>query len=221
MIHVFLLVLISFTLVSSANAQSREAVVAFPTVGRVTVEARFTPSLPKENEALQRPVLIFRSPEGRELQRVEFAVGDNWHSELNFTVVQLPEFTDPLIIAVAVEPGGSDHHYESTVIGVVDGKIQDLLKEHPRSNVQGAFCLGRFGRNRKPGILSLNFIWKTGVHYQAHRYRCILYGWTGRTFDKAKVLETKSAHETWQDAASELGFHCRNDFVGLLLPEVR
>jgi hypothetical protein len=212
------------TLVQTVAPVAVKRIVAnFPEVGSVAVEAQFTRELPWDHPSavIAPPSLTFRSAGGRELKRIQFGSEEEYYTELNFVVINLPRIATPLVVAVAVKPGGSDHLFQSAILGSVDGNIRDLLPDHPTTNIQGAFCLGRFGKNSRPGVLALNFIWENGAHYSAHRYQCTFYEWTGTAFQKRSVLETNRAYESWQDAAKELGFECRWDFKGALLPNAR
>jgi hypothetical protein len=209
------------TIGAHQNVQAKVSTVNFPSLGNVTIEARYTPILPEGDQPLQSPVLIFRDQRGLELERVTFGLGKDWHSALNFEPVRLPGIKDPLIIAVAVQPGGSDAQFESTVVGVVRGELRDLIDEHPTSNVQGALTIDGPDKDGKWALVSFNFIWDSGIHYQAHPYQCTVYTWTGIGFKIEKRLKTKVAHDTWLGAARELGLSCKKDYVEELLPEYR
>jgi len=211
---------------STNEVMPRRTIIEFPELGAVVVESHFTPSFDYPDDPktfIKRPYLTCSSPTGHELCRIQFLESaDDWEKRpLNFAVVHLPQHPTPFIVVVAVQPGGSDHDFESTVVGVVKGMLCDLIPEHPHSNVQGAFCVGKFGKDHRLGALSLNFIWEDGVHYQSHRYECTVYEWTGAEFRKKTVIETRLAYESWKDAAKELGFRCETDFGELLLPEYR
>jgi hypothetical protein len=96
-----------------------------------------------------------------------------------------------------------------------------LLSDHPTTNIQGAFCLGQFGKHANPGVLALNFILENGSHYGTHRYQGTFSEWTRTLFQEQSVFETKRAYVSWQDAAKELGFNCKWDFIKALLPKQR
>lgn len=217
----------SFTLLLAlvqmpAPAALKQATADFPKVGHVVIEAQFTKELPWDPSAdIKPPLLTFRSTEGQVLKRIQFGAEKGFYTDLNFVVENLPQISTPLLVAVAVRPGGSDNLFESTIVGSINGELRDLLPDHPTTNIEGAFCLGRFGRHSNLGVLVLNFIWENRPHYVAHRYQGTLYEWTGTVFQKQAVLETKQAYVFWQSAAKELGFNCKWDFIKALLPRAR
>jgi hypothetical protein len=206
-----------------APAAVKHSIATFPEVGTVAIEAQFTRELPWNvpSTVIKPPTLVFRSSAGRELKSIQFGAEDDDFTEINFVVINLNKIATPLVVAVAVRPGGSDHLFQSAIMGSVDGEIRDLLPDHPTTNIQGAFCLGKFGKHLRPGVVVLNFIWENGAHYGAHRYQCTFYEWTGSVFEKRDVLETKLAYESWQHAAKGLGFECKWDFKRALLPNAR
>ena len=208
---------------TAAPVAIKHSVATFPGVGSAAIEAQFTPGLPWDypSAVIKPPTLTFRSNGNSELKRIQFGAEEDDYTELNFVVINLPQIATPLVVAVAVRPGGSDYIFQSAIVGSLDGKIRDFLPDHPTTNIQGALCLGKFGKHSMPGVLVLNFIWENGAHYSAHRYECTFYEWTGAVFEKQSVFETKRAYESWQDAAKELGFECRWDFTRALFPNAR
>jgi len=152
----------------------KHSVATFPEVGSVDIEAQFTREVPWDHSTaiIRPPTLVFRSTGGSELKRLEFGAEDDYYTELNFVVINLPQIAGPLVVAVAVRLGGSDNLFQSAIVGSPNGQIRDLLPDHPTTNIQGAFCLGKFGKHSRPGVLVLNFIWENGAHYSAHRYQC-------------------------------------------------
>src|SRR5262249_33289081 len=61
---------------------------------------------------------------------------------LRFRVVRSKGFDSPLILAVAVSPGGSDNGFWGVVAGEVDGKLKVLTPGILSIPVQGGFYIG-------------------------------------------------------------------------------
>ncbi|MGA3286129.1 MAG: hypothetical protein ABSD46_01740 [Bacteroidota bacterium] len=168
-----------------------------------------------------KPILVFRSSNRKELHRVEFNSVEKWRSDVRFKVIKLPEFADSVLVAVAVSPGGSDSQYESTVIGILNGKIQDSFHEHLVSHNQGALCIEPLSHSDSTNIILWKELWEDGAHYDPHRYSATVFNWNGLFFKQVKSLETKKKYPVWQDAAKNLGFKSSFDYVGFLIPDFR
>lgn len=115
---------------------------------------------------------------------------------------------DPLILAVAVRPGGSDHGFELTLIGEMGGALR-VLTPRPASHVsiQGGYFVGDLGRGRGYGYASWSFIWEDGAHYDRHRYEVRLYPFDERRggFRRTVTMQSKGKYKTGEDALEELG----------------
>jgi hypothetical protein len=110
-----------------------------------------------------------------------------------------------VIVAVAAQPGGSDVHFEATVISTEAGDPEELI-DHIEMSSQDAFCIGKFAG--EPGVLILSFIWGDESHYQPHRYRATRYAWNGRRFIRKSLRETSKKFASWRPAARALGYRC-------------
>jgi hypothetical protein len=114
-----------------------------------------------------------------------------------FKVVKRKGFPNPLILAVGINYGGSDEDYEGTVIGEVNGKIEELMPEQMSISNQGGISIGNLGNKRGLGAVSWVFFWgNDNGHYGRHRYKIMIYSFNKKTrhFNKTEILETKKKY---------------------------
>jgi hypothetical protein len=190
----------------------QEEVVNFPRLGAVRVRAVEVPG--------RLPRLEFASAKtGRRLLSVAVGTsdpkafvrepGDSLINPLvRFRVLRGTGLTDPLIFAVAVRPGGSDHGFETTLVAEAGGRLKPLaLRPQPINNLQGGVFVGDLGGGRGHGLAVWSFIWEDGPHYGRHRYGVSLYPFDARraTFGSRRRLESKGAHDSGEGALEELG----------------
>ena len=159
--------------VSAAYAEppNKSELVQLPGYGSVNVSA--------EGDNDKIPLhLVFKDAKGGTLADIHF---NPWgdvpyeHDAVRFEVIHVDSIEMPLIAATAIDPGASDGRLESTIIGVVDGKLTDLLSPHGDTNYEGDLCLGTYGLNHAPGIFKINFVWGQGEgHFQPHRFEYAL-----------------------------------------------
>jgi hypothetical protein len=83
---------------------------------------------------------------------------------LRFQVLRPACFGPPLILAVAVVPGGSDHGFWAAVIGEVAGKLAVLTPSELSLQVQGGLSLGHLNKRFGCGLVVWKFIWDDGAH---------------------------------------------------------
>jgi len=108
--------------------------VLFPSSGEVMVAAIAKPG------AL--PHLIFRSPNSAQLLlAANVGGGTEWSSpiddsdpswvanRISFIVLHRPGLPDPLVVALAMSPGGSDCRYRVALFGEVQGHVAELTPE--------------------------------------------------------------------------------------------
>lgn len=127
---------------------------------------------------------------------------------LRFTVQTLKGFHSPVVIAVAMEPGGSDDGWESFAVGLVDGSFAQVTFDHLRTNDDGGFFFGDLGNGIGVGAAQWNFVWgEDESHPPPHRYEIKLYKWNGRRFEWDRVLRTRVQLNCARDAVRALGFH--------------
>jgi|MudIll2142460700_1097286.scaffolds.fasta_scaffold52083_1 hypothetical protein len=204
--------LIVFSFTSLAWANDQWASILIPKIGTVIIRSHIDKS-----PSLSSPFLTIENAEGKMLKRIDFELkGVNalilYPSLLNFKVVYPEKESSPIVVAVASSPGGSDIHFETTLIGFLNGKIVELTPNHIESSSQDALCLENLGAGRPIGLVFFNFLWEE-AHYDPHRYEAILYEWSGTKLDKISVKQTKERQKDWKGAAAELGYHCGEDLI--------
>jgi hypothetical protein len=127
---------------------------------------------------------------------------------VRFRALDVEGLPAPLVLAVAVRPGGSDHGFETTVVGARGAAFRVLTPEPLLTSMQGGVFVGDLGGARGPGAAVWGFIWEDGeVHHASHRYEVKLYPFDARrgVFRRAAVLRSKQKHARGEDALEELG----------------
>lgn len=217
----FAIVLLSLLSIDSSG-QEQEATITTSQLGTIiihTVNGRQPFDVPER----KMPVLVLvQAATGTEISRVEFPGREGTPTELNVTVLRLPGIREPFIVASAVDLGVSDSRHETTILAFVDGKIRDLFPEHLRTNRlpdEGAICLGWFGKQRKLGVLRVNFIWGNDeFHVSPHHYEITQYSWRGSSFEPVRHSVTAGSYRHWRKAIHEKGYDCHINFVAALCP---
>ncbi|MBO0726949.1 MAG: hypothetical protein J2P52_15200 [Blastocatellia bacterium] len=189
----------------------QQTTIRFPEIGLVRVSA-----LEPLNEL---PQIVFTGLKNhKEISTIHLGTSDpdffKPHLEdkytkpfLRFKVLSVKGLPHPLILAVAVAPGGSDTLFESSIIGAVNGEIRVLTQEPLTNNVQGGVYVGYLGRKWGTGAAVWNFLWEDGAHYEPHRYEVELYPFNVKTmsFQKGKVLASRRKYaDRGAGALSEL-----------------
>ena len=189
----------------------QEEVVSFPRAGRVRVRAVEVPRT--------RPRLEFISEKtGRRLLSLSVGASDarayrieSYATPMNplvrFKVLETEGLPGPLVFAVAVKPGGTDHGFETNVIAEAGGRLKLLNASPLTNNIQGGVFVGDLGGGRGPGVAVWNFLWGDEAHYGAHRYEVRLHPFDARTasFRRGRQLRTRGKHANGRDALAELG----------------
>jgi hypothetical protein len=192
---------------------TQEEVVVFPRAGRVrirAVEARNR--LPRlefahagTGRTLRTITLGTSAPETyRPLDEPGISLIDPFVRFMPLNVEGLPA---PLVLAVAVRPGGSDHGFETTLVGANGAGFRVLTPEPLLTPIQGGVFVGDLGGKRGPGVAVWSFIWEdTEAHYTAHRYEVKLYPFDARrgVFRRSTMLRSKGKHQRGEDALEEL-----------------
>lgn len=193
---------------------TQEETVVFPRAGRVkvrAVEARGRrPRLEFLREATGRRLQVFTlgtsAPETyRPLDEPGVSLIDPFVRFMPLNVEGLPA---PLVLAVAVRPGGSDHTFETTVVGAGGAGFRVLTPEPLQTSIQGGVFVGDLGGGRGPGVAVWGFIWGDDeAHYDEHRYQVKLYPFDARRglFRRTASLRSKRKHGSAGDALEELG----------------
>lgn len=202
------------TALASAAASSDDT-VDFPSLGATKLQSQVEQD---------KPMTLSAASDGSEPKQIVqyklLGAGGPAKDYLRFAKITIPGMKDPFVAAIAFEIGGSDCHYEITVIGVSGGRLVDLFESHPSASVQDAFCIERTAKSGKPIALLFNFIWAKGeTHYADHRYKVSVFNWNGPAFELARTITTEQKHATWKAAAKELGFNCERNVIRVLYPD--
>jgi hypothetical protein len=117
-------------------------------------------------------------------------------------------FPSPLVLAVAVRPGGSDHGFESTLVGETNGALRVLTPRPLVNSIQGGVFVGELGKGYGPGMAVWTFVWGDDeAHYDEHVYTVQLYRFDRRSglLRRAASLRSRRKHRAAADALAELG----------------
>ena len=193
----------------------QQELVTIRGVGKVKVTAYEPVEEAKPTTLGGYPSLVFTdAATGKELADVWF----NWEGEatnvqVRFKVIHVKGLPDPLVVGIALTPGGSDSCWEAIPVGAVNGELRELTREMLTTANQGGFFFGDLGNGAGPGAAAWTFIWDEGEsHYQAHQYEMKLYRWDPRRqrFEWHKVLRTSSATYPAKNAPRLLGLRFRD-----------
>ncbi len=191
----------------------QEEIVHFPRAGRVNVRAVEAlgrqPRLEFLSETTARRLQVITlgtsAPETyRPLDEPGVSLIDPF---LRFMPLNVEGFPAPLVLAVAVRPGGSDHGFETTIIAERGAAFRVLTPEPLLTPIQGGVFVGDLGGGRGPGVAVWSFIWGDDeAHYAGHRYEVKLYPFDARrgVFRRATVQRSKQKHRSGEDALEEL-----------------
>jgi hypothetical protein len=193
---------------------TQEETIVFPRAGRVRVRA-------VEARGRQPRLEFVKEATGRTLQVVTLGTSDAESYKpldepgvslidpfVRFMPLNVEGLPAPLVLAVAVRPGGSDHGFETTIVGARGAGFSVLTPEPLQTSIQGGVFVGDLGGRRGPGVAVWGFIWDDGeAHYAAHRYQVKLYPFDARrgVFRRAASLRSRQKHARAEDALEELG----------------
>ena len=195
----------------AAEYVRQEEVVSFPRAGRVRVRAveapRRLPRLEFVSEKTGRRLLSLNvgTSDARAYRIESYATPMN--PLVRIKVLDAAGWPGPLVFAVAVKPGGTDHGFETNIIAEAGGRLKVLNPSPLTNNIQGGVFVGDLGGGRGPGLAVWNFLWDDEAHYAAHRYRVRLLPFDAKTatFGRGRQLRTKGKHASESDALAELG----------------
>ncbi|HTX76698.1 MAG TPA: hypothetical protein VMD29_10880 [Terracidiphilus sp.] len=123
------------------------AKVAFPRIGEVSIKANVKQG--------SNPHLSFRSSRGGLLLDAVVGTGKGWKEsvvelqpdwvmeKLAFVVIHRPGLPDPLVVALAMDPGGSDCAYRAALFGEVSGRLKELTPDLSDHDFRGGDVLSR------------------------------------------------------------------------------
>lgn len=194
----------------------QQAEVEFPGVGKATVRMIETvgsaPTLEIIPQGRKRTPARFVMGRGDDFFVIEDA-NSLLRCQARFKVLNVKGFPDPLIVALAVTPGGSGHGFEMELVGVVGGRFQRLAQKRLQTSNLGGFHVGDLGEGQI-GVAVWDYIWADGeAHYQPHQFSFALYGVNSRSNRLFLLRKQKSAQkygDRGQGAARELRLPVRN-----------
>lgn len=193
---------------------AESVVVNFPALGEVRARAveNFGEPVRLEFVRLERDEVLaaFDAPHSdSDPQGFSPASGESPASPfLRFKVLRVGGLPRPVILSVAVTPGGSDCGFYGTVIGEEHGRLRVLTPEPLDTSILGGIHVGDLGGGRGAGAAVWSFIWDDGEgHYSEHRYEVKLYPFDSRRgrFVEGATLRTRGKHARREEALRELG----------------
>lgn len=193
----------------------QSTIVNFPVGGRVVVQSI--------EEIGKFPQMVFTSERTSEvLHRSSIEDEDKWlipekdssfsQPGLRFLVVRSASFESPIIISVAVAPGGSDNHFYLTLFGEINGKIKRINQTPLLSHIQGGFHLGYLNEKFGYGLAIWNFLWEDGTHYDNHKYEIVIFKLQNGELKEEfrKISKKKYNLDTSFNSLRELGIKARD-----------
>jgi hypothetical protein len=221
---IYLILLIGILLSAPAYGGERvvqSKLVEFPVSGKVLIQAREqfnqNPRILMTSRATGKVLLSRSISEDDDLLKPQT---DDPSSVLNpylrFRVLQSKGFSSPMVLAVAVSTGGSDHGFFGIIIGEVDGKLQVLTGENLVTNVQSGLFLGYLNKRWGYGLVRWKFTWDDGAHYDFHPYEIEIYKLKGGKFQSVhKYISKRKYFGRGFRALRELGIKAVDQRKGI------
>jgi hypothetical protein len=187
---------------------SQEATVRFPQIGNVRVRAH--------EEFKKYLKLEFIDPRSGDdihtsyLGNFDWNWTNNveWNPKLRFKVISVKGLPDPLVVGIAMNPGGSDSGWEAVAVGVVNGQLEQLNYETLQTSNEGGFYFGDLGHGLGLGAAQWDFVWgEDEGHPPPHKYEVKLFKWNGWRFEWEKVFRTGRKYNSAQKALRAYGYH--------------
>ena len=130
---------------------------------------------------------------------------------LRFGVIRAAGLPSPLILAVGVSPGGSDHGFWAVVIGEVSGQLKVLTRKELFTHIQGGYYIGYLNKKFGYGLVAWKFVWDDGAHYDLHPYEVEVFTLRGGRFERRqKYVSRKKYEDNGIGAVRELGINARD-----------
>jgi hypothetical protein len=191
------------------EVSKNEQTLAVSVVGEVKIK-----TYTSNPEPTSPPFITITDASGKLFKRIDFQLtgAGSYPSVAKFKTIKPAKDLNQLIVAVASSPGGSDIHFETTIIGFINGKVSELLSKHIDSSSQDALCMDNKDKNQKLRFIFFHFLWEE-AHYEPHRYEAVSYIWDGNAFNPSDTVQSKNKHKEWKGAASELGYSCSHDLI--------
>jgi hypothetical protein len=130
---------------------------------------------------------------------------------LKFKSFEIKDLPSPLLIALAVQPTGSDEWADVKLVSEKNGKIAELNPEPIKITIQDGFYLGNINKQYGNGLVTWNFQWDA-AHYEPHKYEIKIYQWDSKktSFVLKNKFITKKKYKSGCEALKEHGLPCRN-----------
>lgn len=200
--------------VKGASRVSQERVIGFPEIGNVRVAAR--------EDFGNSPRLTFTDEKsGREILSTYLGRFDCWslsgpeaaslNPRLRFKTIAIEGLPNPLVLGIAICPGGSDSAWEAVAVGVVDGRLEQLTFETMSTSDEGGFFFGNLGHGIGVGAAQWDFVWgEDEGHPPPHKYEVKLLKWDGRRFEWYRVFRTARKFDSPNAALKAYSFHFKD-----------
>jgi len=190
--------------------------VTFPRLGKLIVKARENagkrPEMMFLSEKTNKTIFSETIKDPQNLLLPDPINEGGFGPYLRFIVLRNTGTASPVIMAVAMYPGGSDNGYYLTLFTESGGRIVDLTPKPLLNNIQGGWYFGYLGPTYGYGLAEWAFIWGQGedeIHYSLHRYALYIYGLRDGKLMRTLRRETRHKYHP-QDAYrafAELGIH--------------
>ncbi len=133
------------------------------------------------------------------------------NSFLRFRFFNIKGLPDPILLAVAVSPGGSDVNFEIKIISEKTGKISLLNPKSIFMSIQNGIYLGFINSKYGYGMITWEFQWDA-AHYDPHTYKISIYTWDNKnlTFTLNKEFITQRKFKDGPSALKYYGLPYRN-----------
>jgi len=190
---------------------AQREVVRMPGVGLVRVTAY---------EGDEETLLVFEdAATGEKLESFTTASGSHGPT-LRFTLVHADGLPDPMVVGLAVSPGGSDSDWGATAFAAVGGELRRVTGfEALRAGDRGGFYFGDLGGGLGPGAAVWNDVWDLDYegHPSPHRYEVKLYKWSRarKRFEWHRVFRTRGKFDSGEAALSSVGLYFTDVRLGV------
>jgi hypothetical protein len=164
------------------------------------------------------PLLFFVTLDRKVIQTIKFNEDIKAFDEfaytncfLKFKAFEIKGFISPLLVALAVQPTGSDEWADVKLIAERNGKIVELNPDSIKITIQDGFYLGYINKQYGNGLVIWNFQWDA-AHYDPHKYEIKIYQWDNKkiSFVLKNRFITKKKFKTGCEALKEYGLSCKN-----------
>jgi hypothetical protein len=157
------------------SSMEQKEFIQFPDLGVLEVKAQAIEE--------QLPSLVIRDASKKKLLKIEMGntysdtVSFQHSAGIEFKVFHIIGLPDPLLMVIALGPGGSDNLWEMTLIGVVSGQIIRIWKQSKKLFNAGGLFVGDLGKGRGIGIAQWD--WRSSECHSCEpdEYRIKLYLW--------------------------------------------